>query len=106
VGREKESGRSKCPDVISGIGSKHGSTRELKGNSPGESVLTSGKCLIAREPGEPLKMGKQKTAIRAGALVDDAKKWKAIDWKQARRQIRRLQVRIAKAVKERMAASQ
>ncbi|MBW1982993.1 MAG: reverse transcriptase N-terminal domain-containing protein [Deltaproteobacteria bacterium] len=53
-----------------------------------------------------MKMGKQKTAIRAGALVDDAKKWKAIDWKQARRQIRRLQVRIAKAVKERMAASQ
>jgi len=45
-------------------------------------------------------MGKQKTAIRAGALIDDAKKWKSIDWKHARRQIRRLQVRIAKAVKE------
>jgi len=45
-------------------------------------------------------MGKQKTAIRAGALIDDAKKWKSIDWKHARRQVRRLQVRIAKAVKE------
>jgi len=45
-------------------------------------------------------MGKQKTAIEAGALIDDAKKWKSIDWKQARRQVRRLQVRIAKAVKE------
>ncbi len=70
------------------------------GNSPGESVLTSRRCLIARELGEPLEMGKQKTALRAGALIDDAKKWKSIDWKHARRQVRRLQVRIAKAVKE------
>jgi RNA-directed DNA polymerase len=45
-------------------------------------------------------MGKQKIAIRAGALIDDAKKWKSIDWKYVRRQVRRLQVRIAKAVKE------
>jgi len=45
-------------------------------------------------------MEKQKTAIRAGAFIDDAKKWKSIDWKHARRQVRRLQVRIAKAVKE------
>jgi len=75
-------------------------TRKPKGNSPGESVLTSRRCLIARELGEPLEMGKQKTAISAGALIDDAKKWKSIDWKHARRQVRRLQVRIAKAVKE------
>jgi len=34
-------------------------------------------------------MGKQKTANRAGALIDDAKKWKSIDWKYARRQVRR-----------------
>jgi hypothetical protein len=45
-------------------------------------------------------MGKQKTAHRAGALIDDAKKWKSIAWKYIRRQVRRLQVRIAKAVKE------
>jgi len=45
-------------------------------------------------------MGKQKTAIRAGALIDDAKKWSSIDWNYARRQVRRLEVRIAKAVKE------
>ena len=45
-------------------------------------------------------MGKQKTAIRAGALIDNAKKWKSVDWKNARCQVRRLQVRIAKAVKE------
>ena len=46
------------------------------------------------------KMKKQKTAIKAGAFIDDAKKWSSIDWKHARRQVRRLQVRIAKAVKE------
>jgi RNA-directed DNA polymerase len=45
-------------------------------------------------------MGKQKTAISAGALIDDAKKWSSIDWNYARRQVRRLQVRIAKAVRE------
>jgi RNA-directed DNA polymerase len=45
-------------------------------------------------------MRKQKIANSAGALIDDAKKWKAIDWQYVRRQVRRLQVRIAKAVKE------
>ena len=45
-------------------------------------------------------MGKQKIAIRAGAPVDDAKKWNSIGWKYARRRVRRLQMRIAKAVKE------
>ena len=39
-------------------------------------------------------------AIKAGALIDDAKKWNSIDWEYARRLVRRLQVRIAKAVKE------
>jgi len=75
---------------------KYGSTRKPKGNSLGESVLTSRRCLIARELGEPLEMGKQKTATRAGALIDDAKKWKSTDWNYLRRQVRRLQVRIAK----------
>ena len=45
-------------------------------------------------------MGKQKTANRAGAPVDIAKKWSSIDWDYARRQVRRLQMHIAKAVKE------
>ena len=40
------------------------------------------------------------TANRAGALIDEAQMWKSIDWKEAQRQVRRLQVRIAKAVKE------
>ena len=40
------------------------------------------------------------TADKAGALEDDAKKWSSIDWKETHRQVRRLQMRIAKAVKE------
>jgi RNA-directed DNA polymerase len=40
------------------------------------------------------------TAGKAGALGDDAEKWSSIDWKEAHRQVRRLQMRIAKAVKE------
>jgi len=35
-----------------------------------------------------------------GALIDDAKQWHAIDWQRAQREVRRLQMRIAKAVKE------
>jgi RNA-directed DNA polymerase len=44
-------------------------------------------------------MRKQMTA-KAGALRDDAAKWSSSDWNEARRQVRRLQMRIAKAVKE------
>jgi len=39
-------------------------------------------------------------ADKAGALKDDAVKWNSIDWKEAEREVRRLQVRIAKAVKD------
>lgn len=45
-------------------------------------------------------MKKQMIAKRAGAFIDDVKKWLSIDWEYARRQVRRLQVRIAKTVKE------
>lgn len=38
-------------------------------------------------------------AQKAGALKDDADRWSSIDWKKAQRQVKRLQVRIAKAVK-------
>ncbi|HBA83290.1 MAG TPA: group II intron reverse transcriptase/maturase [Verrucomicrobia bacterium] len=37
---------------------------------------------------------------RDGAFIDDAKKWASIDWKTAQREVRRLQIRIAKAVQE------
>ncbi len=44
-------------------------------------------------------MGKQMTAS-AGAPIDDADKWAGVDWDLARREVRGLQMRIAKAVKE------
>ena len=47
-----------------------------------------------------MKTRKQMTAQKAGALGDEAGKWNSIDWKKTRRKVRRLQVRIAKAVKE------
>ena len=37
---------------------------------------------------------------RAGAPSGNAQDWDSIDWDQVRREVRRLQVRIAKAVKE------
>lgn len=37
---------------------------------------------------------------KAGALIDDAKVWQSMDWKRTRRQVRRLQMRIAKAKKD------
>ncbi|UCC38634.1 MAG: reverse transcriptase N-terminal domain-containing protein [Candidatus Aminicenantes bacterium] len=40
------------------------------------------------------------TVQKTGALRDDAKMWNSIHWKEAQRQVRRLQMRIAKAVKE------
>ena len=44
-------------------------------------------------------MGKQMTAS-AGAPIDDADKWAGVDWTHAWREVRGLQMRIAKAVKE------
>jgi len=43
-------------------------------------------------------MGRQMTAT-AGALIDDAELWAQIDWDHVRGEVRRLQRRIAKAVK-------
>ncbi len=47
-----------------------------------------------------MKKRRQMTAVQAGALGDDADKWSSIDFEHARREVRRLQVRIAKAVQE------
>ena len=41
-------------------------------------------------------MGKQQTA-QAGAPRDNARTWGKINWNHARREVRRLQIRIAKA---------
>ena len=74
---------------------KHGLTPKPAGISPGElSVQTSNGYLVVRELGEPLKKRKRMTANKADALGDDAKKWNSINWKKARREIRRLQVSV------------
>ncbi len=65
-----------------------------------KDALTFNWCLIARKSGEPSKIGKLETATTAGAPIDDAKLWHSIDWKAAKKHVRRLQMRIAKAVKE------
>lgn len=64
-------------------------------------VLTSNRCFIAREFEGSSKMRTQMTVPQGtGALINDAKRWQSIDWNAARREVRRLQMRIAKAVKE------
>ena len=60
--------------------------------------LTFSGCFVAREFEESSKVRTQMTAFQAGALAADAKQWSAINWQEAWRQVRRLQMRIAKAV--------
>jgi len=62
-------------------------------------VLTFGRCSIARESGEPSKTEKLETA-QAGASVNRKHPYHSIHWKTVRQQVRGLQVRIAKAVRE------
>jgi RNA-directed DNA polymerase len=69
-----------------------------------ESEPTSDWSFIARELVEPMRKGReQKEALAppdAGAIPTWLKSWDSIEWNQLRRQVRRLQVRIAKAAKE------
>ncbi|MBF0316523.1 MAG: group II intron reverse transcriptase/maturase [Oligoflexia bacterium] len=71
-----------------------------------ENMLTSNGSLIAREFGELLNGEKQMTAI-AGASSDlklsmmmNCSFWKKADWSYIESQIKRLQIRIAKAIRE------
>ncbi len=67
-----------------------------------ERELTSHGCSVARESAESLKEGKQMTATLRSADAPTNRKtsWKSINWKTIRKSVKRLQVRIAKAVKE------
>ena len=99
--RVREVGRSECFRESRKI--EHETWLNVKTGRPQPrrmNVQTSNGYLVARELGEPLKKRKQMTANKAGALGDDAGKWSSIDWKHARQEVRRLQVRIAKAVQE------
>ena len=65
-----------------------------------KGVPTSNRCFIAREIEESSKVGTQMTGVKPGAPTGDATKWHTIIWDAIRRHVRRLQMRIAKAVKE------
>ena len=68
-----------------------------------ERVLTSNAGAPLRERLENLLWeGKQMAAIErlAGASSAKGNRWKAIDWRAARNEVRRLQIRIAKAIRE------
>jgi hypothetical protein len=95
IGRSEGSRESREIGPETWLNAKAGKPQPRRMSEP-----TSNRCLIARELGEPLKTRRQMTALKAGALGDDSKAWKSIDWQHARREVRRLQVRIAKAVQE------
>ena len=66
-----------------------------------ESEPTSDGSFIAREQAEPSCKGReQREALDAGALPAWQKDWKVVDWRLIFGKVRRLQVRIAKAVGE------
>ncbi len=79
---------------------KHGPMRKPVGLRPGEPRADVQPVSPYERAGRTFEDENARDSRRAGALIDDATQWKAIDWQAARRQVRRLQVRIAKAVKE------
>ncbi len=67
---------------------------------PEKEEPTSERWFVAREFGESLEMGKQRTVDTPGAPGDITTGWRALDWQTARREGRSLHMRIAKAIKE------
>ena len=105
--RVREGGGSECLPVIGRIGvDPRGSDREQEptGNIASRaSGQTSTWSLITREFGEPLQQGRQMTAVAtlAGAPCYEVEiDWNRINWKKVNHNVRRLQARIVKAVKE------
>jgi RNA-directed DNA polymerase len=81
---------------------KHDSTPKVRDSnfSTPKGVPTSNRCFIAREFGESSKAGGQMSGAKPGAPAGDPIKWHTVNWDAARGHVRRLQMRIAKAVKE------
>jgi RNA-directed DNA polymerase len=65
-----------------------------------ERELNFGGCSLVRESEEPSDGRKQMTVTATGALPDHALSWRLINWDVVYREVKRLQMRIAKAVKE------
>ena len=47
-----------------------------------------------------MKTEKQRTSQKDGASVGLTAEWNSIDWRKAKQEVKRLQMRIAKAVEE------
>jgi len=90
----KESGGSKCPAVTVEIG--------FQDLIRPERVLTSGWCLIARESEESsfMKQANDGRGNFTGATSGLGKQWQSIAWAHIEQEVRRLQMRIAKAARE------
>jgi len=68
---------------------------------PCESKQTSAWSLVAKELAEPLKEEWQVTATKVVAAPSHGKMdWQSLDWAMIHRQVKRLQMRIAKATRE------
>jgi len=99
-GAAGERGRKKRTPACNGPDTGCGTTEAGLPNIPRpERAPTSAWCSVARESAEPPKDGEQETA-QAAAPSDAAEVWLSIDWAQAQAAVRRLQVRIAKAARE------
>lgn len=100
--REYESGRSEGHGVMPGIGAATGSTRKRCLTGGVRRVPTSGRYSVARKSGRTLKTEKQRASRKSvdGASVGLAREWNSIDWRKTKAEVKRLQMRIAKAVEE------
>src|SRR6516225_3992510 len=98
--RRRDEGTSQRRSVIDRI---EGESPPRTRSPRRESGLTSLGCSITREPW-PTDKGRQAemtaAEMPAGAAPDQTPDWHSIDWKKVWRTVRRLQVRIVKAVAE------
>src|SRR3954453_7014295 len=96
--RVRDGGESQCRPVIDRIGV------EPQGDiTPPEREQTSLGSSVTREPWPTDSGGKadlSAAAMLAGAAPGLANDWHSIDWKKVHRNVRRLQARIVKAVRE------
>jgi hypothetical protein len=75
-------------------------TEEAKAGGNAPDRPTSVRSLLARETVEPSQEEKHMTKESSfGASSHRGSDWKAIDWPKARQEVKRLQLRMAKAIR-------
>jgi RNA-directed DNA polymerase len=94
--RVEDEGRSECRSVMEQIGVEP--SGKITSRESGPTSLGS---FFTKESGKPTRETRQMTADSSVGAVSGAEvNWHAIDWQKVHRNVRRLQVRIVKAVKE------